>query len=441
MRLGDFWWYTGLQFAVSRCGDLINAFIGLWLVPKYVGVAELGAVLPLTSFAVVLSLPITAFSTAFAKQVNVLSLHGEWGKLKTLLRSVFLWVAGFVVLAIVVVKFGMPWVLERVRIDKGSLGVVIIVSALLTTVSPIYVNTLQSMKRFATVSVINLCCAPIRLIVMLVTMPIRAITGYFVGQSAGPAFQIVCSSFVLRREMGAAVKAEPYWTKEMVKWFFRYTLLIMLSQITGALVGFVDPLVIRQRLPEADSAAYYMISRFAEIGSYLGFTLTTVIFPYVSEATEKGSGGQRYVIVSMIGSVLFGVVCAIVLGLFGRLLLTYLPGGEIYGDYISELVCLTLIMALGVAFACFVMSETAANRFGWISWFIPIHLLYAGTLLVLTGPGYLMGKVPSCVFLVIKSWNACSLDFVLGMMGGFSVIKIVCALIYMKRMRFPGEEN
>ena len=51
VRLGDFWWYSLMLFAALRFGDLINAFVGLWLVPKYVPSEELGAVLPLTQFA------------------------------------------------------------------------------------------------------------------------------------------------------------------------------------------------------------------------------------------------------------------------------------------------------------------------------------------------------------------------------------------------------
>ena len=35
-RLGDYWWYSALLFVALRVGDLINAFIGLWLVPRFV---------------------------------------------------------------------------------------------------------------------------------------------------------------------------------------------------------------------------------------------------------------------------------------------------------------------------------------------------------------------------------------------------------------------
>ena len=50
-RMGDFWWYSLILFCACRAADLLNAFVGLWLVPKYVAPSELGAVTPLGNFA------------------------------------------------------------------------------------------------------------------------------------------------------------------------------------------------------------------------------------------------------------------------------------------------------------------------------------------------------------------------------------------------------
>ena len=33
-KLGDLWWYTILLFIAQRFGDVINMFVGLWIVPK-----------------------------------------------------------------------------------------------------------------------------------------------------------------------------------------------------------------------------------------------------------------------------------------------------------------------------------------------------------------------------------------------------------------------
>jgi len=430
-RLGDFWWYTALQFGAARCGDFINAFIGLWLVPKYVGMNELGAVLPLTYFATFLAMPISVFSTALSKQVNVLATRGEWGQLKTLLRGVFIAAGVFVVFALLAVRFVMPLVLERVRVAQGSLGIVIIAASLLGTVAPIYLNTLQAMKRFTAVSVINLICSPIRLAVMLVAMPIRALTGYFVGQAVTPAFQIAASVFASRQELGGSVRPEPFWTKSKIAELSRYMLWVTVAMAVGGIVQFAEPLIIRQRLSDVDSAAYYMISRFAEIGSYLGMTLMSIVFPYVSEAVESGRTGNRLIVRSMLGSLAFGILCAVGFAVFGRFAFACLPNGTEYGKYIPELVALTLIMSVGIAVGCFTTGETAANRFAWLRWFVPLHIVYVVVLLLLTGHGYLQGVLPDAVCSMIASWHACRLDFLLGLMGGFAVMKLVCVVVQM----------
>ena len=41
-KLGDFWFYSLMLFVASRAADVLNVFVGLWLVPKYVDPSELG---------------------------------------------------------------------------------------------------------------------------------------------------------------------------------------------------------------------------------------------------------------------------------------------------------------------------------------------------------------------------------------------------------------
>ena len=116
-----------MLFCACRAADLLNAFVGLWLVPKYVDPSELGAVMPLTQFANFLAIPVAAFANTFRNELTRLSINKEFGKLKTLMRGVFVATAVFLFVAIVVARFTLPLFLERIRIVEGSLGLVIIV--------------------------------------------------------------------------------------------------------------------------------------------------------------------------------------------------------------------------------------------------------------------------------------------------------------------------
>ena len=77
-------------FAALRAGDLLNLAAGMWFVPKYVSSETIGAVLPVSSFATFLSLPVFALAMTVMKETAVLSATGERGKAKSLLRGVFL---------------------------------------------------------------------------------------------------------------------------------------------------------------------------------------------------------------------------------------------------------------------------------------------------------------------------------------------------------------
>ena len=139
-RLGDFWWYSIMLFCACRLADCLNALIGLWLVPKYIGTEELGAVLPLLSFAAFISMPANVFAMAFMKEIISLATYGEYGKMKSLMRGVFIGTGALLLIAIIVSHFIFPLFLQRIRIEKGSLGILILTSAFCSAVAPIYSN-------------------------------------------------------------------------------------------------------------------------------------------------------------------------------------------------------------------------------------------------------------------------------------------------------------
>ena len=161
--LGPLWWYTLILFCIQRAGDLINAFVGLYLVPKYVPQAELGAVLPLAQIGGALGLPLAILSAPFAKYLNTYATHGELGKVKSLLRDAFaLQVIAFVGL-LVYARFFMPIVFERMRVQDGRLGTLVVVSGVVGAFAPVFTSALQALKKFRAMAICGLLTAPVRL--------------------------------------------------------------------------------------------------------------------------------------------------------------------------------------------------------------------------------------------------------------------------------------
>ncbi|MBO4448895.1 MAG: hypothetical protein J5807_05365, partial [Kiritimatiellae bacterium] len=82
-----------LLFLALRAGDFVSIAAGMWFVPCYVSPEDIGAVLPVTSYATFLSLPIFAFAMTVMKESACLAAEGERGKVKSLLCGVFAAVA------------------------------------------------------------------------------------------------------------------------------------------------------------------------------------------------------------------------------------------------------------------------------------------------------------------------------------------------------------
>ena len=432
-RMGDFWWYSLMLFCACRAADLLNAFVGLWLVPKYVDPSELGAVTPLGNFAGLLALPVAVFANTFRNEVSRLSIGGEFGKLKTLMKSVFIATAVFLFLAIVVARFTLPMFLSRIRIVEGSLGIIIIATAFITAVAPIFTNTIQALKKFKANAVMNLLGAPLRLITMLVAMPFRPLAGYFVGQGASPSFNIVASVFALRKEL--SVPAEPYWNREVVRKFSRLLALFLASGAASSLCTVIESTVLRQRLPDLDSAGYYMATRFSDISSFLYNTLVFTLFPFTAALAAKGKDMRPLILKTAAATIGFSALVALPFFFFGEPILSLLPNGEKYAAYWWAIPWQIGISTLGALIGLYVTAEISANRFRFMLWMVPLDAIYPVLLLFITGHGYFTGIIPASWTDFLTAHNITSLDTMLWWMTAFYTIKTFGCFIAMARQR------
>ena len=436
-RLGDFWWYSLMLFCACRAADLLNAFIGLWLVPKYIDPSELGALNPLAQFANFLAIPVAAFANTFRNELTRLSIGREFGKLKTLMRGVFVATAVFLFIAIVVARFLLPSFLNRIRVAEGSLGLVIIAASFVGAVAPIYSNALQALKKFKAQSLLSIVGAPVRLVTMLVAMPFRAITGYFVGQGSVPAFTIAASVFSLRKEL--SVKAEPYWNKETLKKFSALLAIFFASGIVGGINSLTESTIIRQQLSDIDSAGYYMATRFSEIASFLSATLSFTLFPFAANKGAEGKDTRSLIVKTSIASVAFCLVVATPFILFGEPILSALPHGDKYADYWWAIPWLIGITAIGSVMGLYATAQISTNRFGYLKWYMPIDLIYPICLLLVTGHDHFAGLIPAQWTNFLSQHGIYSLSTMLWWMTANNAIKTTFCLFSMYRHRDLSE--
>lgn len=412
-RCGELWWWSALMFLSCRAGDAINAFIGLWLVPHYVGEGELGAALPLIYLAPVFGMPIAILNVPFSRWLTLYSVRGELGKVKRMLRFVLGGVAVAFILAVLAAKFILPLFFERLRVAEGSLGFLLVCSGLILPCSSTFTNALQGLKRFGAYAVSNVIGAPVRLVTMLVAMPFRALSGYLLGQISPPAATIAVSAFSLRRELGGAVKSEPIG-KEDVRAMLRYTAPIAVYIILSTVFNAWQMLLVRQRLPEVESAAFYILSRLAEVAAYAGYSIAIVAFPLAAEAGEKGGGELiRLVKRLLVGTILPGAALTLVFAFIARPVMHLVGVWAAYESYSHLLWVYSLRSTLFAASLAFATCEMGAGNFRFLWYWVPLTILETGVLVVLTGYGAFSGVLPDSVVDWMQSLNAASISFFL----------------------------
>ena len=436
-RIGDFWWYSLMLFCACRVADLLNVFVGLWLVPKYVEPSELGAVMPLTQFANFLAIPIAAFANTFRNELSRLSIGKEFGKLKTLMRGVFAATAIFLFIAIIVARFLLPSFLERIRIIEGSLGLVIIAASFVGAVAPIYSNALQALKKFKAQSILSIMGAPVRLLTMLAAMPFRALTGYFVGQTSVPFFSIIASIFSLRKELSAS--AEPYWNSDTFKKFAVLFSMFFLMAISGGFLGLVESTVIRQHLPDLDSASYYMATRFSEVATYLYGAIVFVFFPFAAELARRSKDHAKLILKAAGVNIAFCLTISAVFSLVSKPILAVLPHGDMYAAYWWAIPWLIAITGISSLHGFYTTAEIAAGRFGFLRWNVPLDFTYPTLLIVTTGHGYFAGIIPASWTAFLTTHNIGSLYTMLLWMTTITIIKAFACLIAMATDKAPIE--
>lgn len=426
-KMGDFWWYTILLFLAQRIGDAINMFVGLWIVPKYVSQENLGAVLPLTQFVSFIGLPLGIISIPFMKYLNVYAEKGEYGKVKSLLRDVFVWTGVLSLSVFIIAYFLLPFFFERVRIASGWLGVIVVAVSIFGAVSVIFQNAVQGLKLFSSIVWFNVFSAPLRLVLMILLMPFRALGGYFIGQGAAPTVTVAGSILVLRKKLGKDITPVPYWREDGYA-MLRYTLPIAVLTIINVSTASIDALVIRHRLSDFESAGYYVLTRFSDIASYLGTVFLVFLFPMVSSMTVKSDNAARGLLVkSVLGSLASGMIFAVAFYFAGDFVLGLQDVWKCYQPLASHMVWLCILNVFLMGNAAFTTYECARGKFRFLWYLVPIAIFKSASLYLLTGYTFFDGILPASLMSAVAAFDPNRLGVLL---AGFILFQSVLFVFF-----------
>lgn len=394
-RVGDLWWYSAMIFVACRSGDVIQAFIGLWLVPKYVGPNELGAVLPLQQLASLFTVPLAIVAVVFSKYVNTYATRGEYGKVKSFIHDVILISAALFLVCIAAAYILIPHFYERLNVSAGSLTVLVLAAGFAGNISSLFSSALQGLKKFKTMTVQNLISAPIRLVTLLVAMPIRALSGYILGQTTPPASCSLLAAYSLHKDL-KRFPTDTSWRKDLPE-IGRYLLPIAIYMSISTLLGAISSTIYRQRLPEIESSAYYVLTRFAEITGYVGASISIILVPLASEAHERGKENTSLLTKSLLTSTVTTIALTLVLIFSAVPLINLSPVWSHYADFAHLLPLMALITGSSTIITTIVSYEMACRRITASAIALGISAIWTIALVVITGFDFFRGLIPDAL--------------------------------------------
>ena len=431
-KLGDFWWYSLMLFVACRAADLLNAFVGLWLVPKYVDPSELGAVLPLQNLSGLFAVPLSILATVFAKYINTYATRGEYGKVKSLIIDTILAACALFVLCIIAALITIPHFYIRLNIVPGMLTTLILASGFTTNIANLFTAALQGLKKFRVMSIQSFICAPVRLITMLLTMPFRALSGYILGQATPPAACSMLAAYSLHRDL-RNIPIDTSWRKdcpEILRYFFYVAIYASFTTLFSSL----QTTVYRQRLPEIESAAYYMLSRLAEITSYFGMSMIAIIFPLASEANENRDARVGILMKAILCTGVITTVMACIFAFFSEKIIMLVDVWRTYVQYAKLLPWLTIISGLGTIILSIVAYESACRRFLVINLTLLINAIWTIILISFTGFHFFDDLLPHQILDFMATCNLANLhNIVFATTFVLSVQLIVSLFVILKR--------
>ena len=430
-KLGDLWWYTILLFVAQRFGDVINMFVGLWIVPKYVPMEELGAVLPLTSVVSVIGIPLSIVAIPFLKFIAVFAEKKEFGKAKALIRDTFIGTGIFAILSVLIAYYVLPFFFERLRVQNGSLAFLLVVVTVLSAVSNITLNAVSALKMFAQTVWYSTIAAPLRLVLMIVLMPFRPLSGYVVGNASAPMVNLIGPFIALRKFFRSGVKAEPYW-HEYGRAILMYTWPLVLMTVFSAITGNMDMLVIRHRLCDFESAGYYMITRFSDITMQLGAVFTAFLLPMLAGKDGDDSESRKLAFQSLLGVMGTGLLLTVALHLFGEPLLRLKSEWATYVSLAPQMTAMALNSTLGMAASCLTSVFIARGRFAFLWYCLGIGLGKSVLIYALCGITFFQGILPLPWIDSVLSFNPCRLTFVIeaNLAAGVLTLVLLCIHVF-----------
>lgn len=425
-RMGELWWYTLLCFIVCRLGEIVNLYIGVFLVPKVLPAEELGAVTPLMSIGTFVGLPIAILLLPVGKFLNVFAARKEYGKVKALLLDSLYINLFFAVIVLIWLIFTGDALLLRMHVADRRILIPVAGFAIFSCLDPIISSAQKALKCFKSTLVAGFVSPYIRLICMFLLLAPLGAFGYLSAQLLCSLWAIGCALIALYLYLRKCGGRQSY--REDIRDMIAYSMPLLAITIASRITGPVETFVIRHRLPESVSAGYYFSTMFGMIPGYATAALVVYFWPIVSDKFEKGESTEKLLAQSMFFNLVIGGLALLAVSLVVPYVFR-LPGPwrgyEEYSRYVWQAGLITLLKSVQ---AIYTSHQSACRRFVYVRYMVPLMFLEAAVLYGLPAWQVAAPYVPHALLTFVDSHWSNTLQCFLTSIIFFNALFVVAML-------------
>jgi hypothetical protein len=149
------------------------------------------------------------------------------------------------------------------------------------------------------------------------------------------------------------------------------------------------------------------------------------MFPFTAELSERKQSTKPLVIKAATATLIFGILLAGVFLLGGKNILAMLPNGNEYSNFAWAVPCMIITTTMNAILSYHTNTEISAGRFGFLKWWIPLHLFCPIFLLVITGYRYFIPWLPQSWSEFLASHNFTSLQAIIIWLLVIAAIKLI----------------
>ncbi|MDP6526309.1 MAG: hypothetical protein QGH15_19020, partial [Kiritimatiellia bacterium] len=209
-RIGPLWWYSTLQFVFSKIENLVNLYVGAFLMVDLVGRDDLGAVVPFRMIIAFAALPMGLLTRTAVKFINVFHVGQKPGEVKALLRDLSAVAFGVSVLAVVMLGAGQRFVQARIGFEDSRIYWMLVATLVVSLWKPVLSVAAQGLMRFRHIILSSVIRPVVYLVLMLCLLRRYQLLGYLGALLGASVAALLYLLWSIREYIGPGIQRESY---------------------------------------------------------------------------------------------------------------------------------------------------------------------------------------------------------------------------------------